>query len=40
MNTEYWDIAVEQQTEDNVPKRVIKFLQKKTDELIAAPVRL
>jgi pimeloyl-ACP methyl ester carboxylesterase len=25
---QYWDVPVEQQTEDNVPKRVIEFLQK------------
>jgi len=27
-HAEYWDIAVEQQTEANVPQRVIEFLQK------------
>jgi pimeloyl-ACP methyl ester carboxylesterase len=27
-HSEYWDIVVEQQTEDNVPQRVIEFLQK------------
>jgi hypothetical protein len=25
---QYWDVPVEQQTEDNVPKRVIEFSQK------------
>jgi hypothetical protein len=25
--SDYWDIAVEQQTEANVPKRVIEFLR-------------
>ncbi len=27
--SEYWDVAVEQQTEANVPKRVVEFLQKR-----------
>jgi pimeloyl-ACP methyl ester carboxylesterase len=26
--SDYWDVAVEQQTEANVPKRVVEFLQK------------
>jgi len=26
--SEYWDVGVERQTEDNVPKRVMEFLQK------------
>lgn len=26
--SDYWDMAVERQTEDNVPKRVVEFLQK------------
>ncbi|MGA8613179.1 MAG: alpha/beta hydrolase [Xanthobacteraceae bacterium] len=27
--SDYWDVAVEQQTEANVPKRVVEFLQKR-----------
>jgi pimeloyl-ACP methyl ester carboxylesterase len=28
--SDYWDVAVERQTEENVPQRVIEFLQKHT----------
>ena len=38
--SDYWDVAVEQQTEANVPKRVMEFLQKRRDSSLYAAIHV